>query len=182
MRPVICALLSVVTSTCSAFAAAKVTVVLQFEERHSEPSINEMKRELQAQMQSSGVELNWRQLDELSASDSFPSLVVIKFHGSCEATAMTAPLLPSEPAALAYTHVSNGNVIPFADVECDRIRSSLATMRTGYSSRNDLLFGRAIGRVLAHELHHIIGRTQGHTEHGLSRKCLSPQELIADRT
>ena len=45
MRPVICALLSVVTSTCSAFAAAKVTVVLQFEDRHSEPSINEMKRE-----------------------------------------------------------------------------------------------------------------------------------------
>jgi hypothetical protein len=181
MRPVICALLSVLTSTCYAFAAAKVTVILQFEARHSEPSINEMKRELQAQMQSSGVELNWRQLDELSASDSFPSLVVIKFHGSCEATARTAPL-PSESAALGYTHVSNGNVIPFADVECDRIRSSLSAVRTGYSSRSDLLFGRAIARVVAHELHHIIGRTRAHTEHGISRKYLSPQELVADRT
>jgi hypothetical protein len=181
MRPVICALLSVATLACSAFAAAKVTVVLQFEARHSEPSINEMKRELQSQLQSSGVELNWRQMDELSASDSFPSLVVVKFHGSCEATALSAPL-PSEPVSLAYTHVSNGSVIPFADVECDRIRSALAALRNGYSSRNDLLFGRAIGRVLAHELHHIIGRTQAHTQHGLSRKCLSPQELIADRT
>lgn len=181
MRPVICALLSVVTLSSSAFAAAKVTVVLQFEARHSEPSINEMKRELQALMKGSGVELNWRQLDELSASDSFPSLIVIKFHGSCEASALTTPL-PGESVALAYTHVSNGNVIPFADVECDRIRNSLAAVRTGYSSRNDLLFGRAMGRVLAHELHHIIGRTRVHTEHGVSRKCLSPQDLIADRT
>jgi hypothetical protein len=181
MRPVLCALLSVVTSACSAFAAAKVTVVLQFDARHSEPSINEMKRELQALMQDSGVELSWRQMDELSASDSFPSLVVIKFHGRCETTALAAPL-PSESLALAYTHVSNGNVIPFADVECDRIRSSLASARTGYSSRNDLLFGRAMGRVLAHELHHIIGRTRTHTQHGVSRKCLSPHELVADRT
>jgi len=181
MRPVICALLSVVTSACSAFAAAKVTVVLQFEARHSETSINEMKRELQSQMRSSGVELNWRQIDELSASDSFPSLVVIKFHGNCEATAHATPL-SSEPVALAYTHVSNGNVIPFADVECDRIRNSLASAQIGYSSRNDLLFGRAVGRVIAHELHHIIGRTRAHTPHGVSRKCLSPQELIADRT
>ena len=181
MRPVICALLSVVTSACSAFAAAKVTVVLQFEARHSEPSINEMKRELQTLMRGSGVELAWRQLDELSASDSFPSLVIIKFHGSCEATAWATPL-PSEPVALAYTHVSNGNVIPFADVECDRIRNSLASAQIGYSSRNDLLFGRAIGRVIAHELHHIIGRTRTHTQHGVSRKCLSPQELVADRT
>jgi hypothetical protein len=181
MRPVLCALLSVVTSACSAFAAAKVTVVLQFDARHSEPSINEMKRELQALMQDSGVELSWRLLDELSASDSFPNLVVIKFHGSCETTGL-APPLSNEPVALAYAHVSNGNVIPFADVECDRIRSSLASARTGYSSRSDLLFGRAIGRVLAHELHHIIGRTRTHTQHGVSRKCLSPQELVADRT
>src|ERR1700688_3260988 len=137
MRPVFCALLSVVTSACSAFAAAKVTVVLQFEARHSEPSINEMKRELQAQLQSSGVELNWRQLDELSASDSFPSLVVVKFHGRCEATAVAAPM-PGEPVALAYTHVSNGNVIPFADVEGDRIRNSLASAKTGYSDRKSV--------------------------------------------
>lgn len=27
----------------------------------------------------------------------------------------------------------------------------------------DLVFGRALGRVLAHEHHHIIGRTRAHT-------------------
>src|SRR6266849_9626808 len=101
MRPVISALFAIIASACTAFATARVTIVLQFEARHSESSISEMKRELQSLMHDSGVELNWRRLDELSASDSFPSVVVIKFHGSCETTALVPPL-PNEPVALAY--------------------------------------------------------------------------------
>lgn len=181
MRSAIYALLVLLTSACCAFATAHVTIVLQFDARHSEQSIGEMKRELQSLMRNSGVELNWRQLDELSASDAFPSLVVVRFHGSCEMQAQLLPL-SDEPIPLGYTHVANGHVIPFADVECDRIRSSLAAAETGRSMRSDLLLGRAIGRVLAHELHHIIDRTRAHTEHGISRKSLSPRDLIADRT
>ncbi|HUJ21406.1 MAG TPA: hypothetical protein VLX58_07800 [Bryobacteraceae bacterium] len=179
MRPVFCALLALVTSTSSALATAKVTIILQFDARHSEPSINEMKKELQTLMP--GIELSWRQMDELAASDSFPSLVVVRFHGSCETSAVT-PTLPPEPSALAYAQISNGNILPFADVECDRIRSLLASGPTRYSSSNERLLGRAIGRVLAHELHHILGRTRAHTAHDITRQSLSPRDLISDRT
>jgi hypothetical protein len=177
MRPVICALFAVLASACTALATARVTLILQFEARHSESSVNEMKRELQKLMQSSGVELNWRNLDEISASDSFPSVVIVTFHGTCAVTSLTPPL-PSEPAALGYAHISNGTVIPFADVECDRIRSSLTSTPGAHS---EVLFGRALGRVLGHELHHIIERTRAHTQHGISRKSLSARELVADR-
>ena len=67
MRPVICALFAVIASACTAFAAARVTLILQFEAQHSESSVNEMKRELQNLMRGSGVELNWRSLDDTSA-------------------------------------------------------------------------------------------------------------------
>jgi len=169
---------AVIASTCTAFAAGPVTLILQFEAQHSEPSVNEMKRELQNLMRPSGVELSWRSLDEISSKDSFPSVVVVTFHGTCQ-TKPIAPPLPTDPVALAYAHVSNGTVIPFADVECDRVRSSLTSTP---GARSDLLFGRALGRVLAHELHHIIGQTRAHTQQGVSRKSLSARDLIADRT
>lgn len=178
MRPVICALFAVLASACAAFAAGPVTLILQFEAQHSEPSVNEMKRELQSLMRHSGVELNWRTLNEISSTDSFPSIVVVTFHGTCQ-TKPWAPPLPTDPVALAYAHVSNGTVIPFADVECDHVRSSLTSTP---GARSELLFGRALGRVLAHELHHIIGRTSAHTQQGISRKSLSARDLIADRT
>ena len=179
MRPVICALFSLIASACTAFATARVTLILQFDTQHSESSVVEMKRELQSLMRDSGVEVSWRRLDELSASDSFPSVVVVTFHGSCEMKPVALPL-PGEPVALAYTHISNGELIPFADVECDLVRRSLGSSTSG--DRSDLLFGRALGRVLAHELHHIIDRTRTHTQHGISRKSLSARDLIADRT
>src|SRR5882672_1721774 len=120
MRPVICALFAVVASTCSAFTTARVTLILQFDAAHSEQSVSEMKNELQSLMRNAGVELSWRRIGELSSSDSFPSVVVVTFHGSCEMKPL-APPLPSEPVALASTHVSDGHIIPFADVECDHI-------------------------------------------------------------
>ncbi len=181
MRPVICALFSLIASACTVFATARVTLILQFDAAHSEQSVSEMKNELQSLMHDAGVELDWRRIDELSSSDSFPSVVVVTFHGSCEMKPL-APPLPNEPVALAFTHVSDGQVIPFADVECDRVRSSLRSAHAEPGNMGDLLFGRALGRVLAHELHHIIDRTRAHTHHGVTRKSLSPRDLIADRT
>jgi hypothetical protein len=181
MRPVVCALFALFASSCTAFATAKVTIILQFDAAHSEGSVSEMKSELQNLMRDSGVELNWRRLDELSASDSFPSVVVVTFHGSCEMKPF-APALPNEPLPLAYAHISDGAVIPFADVECDRVRSLLRPAHADSGTDGDLLLGRALGRVLAHELHHIISRTRAHTQHGISRKELSSRDLIADRT
>src|SRR5690348_5011642 len=149
MRPVICALFALAASTCTAFATARVTLVLQFDARHSESSVSEMKQELQNLMRDSGVELSWRRASELSASDSFPSVVVVTFHGSCEMNTL-APPLPSEPVALGHSHLSGGDVIPFADVECDHVRSSLRSANAESGPDAHILLGRALGRVLAH--------------------------------
>jgi hypothetical protein len=154
--------------------ASEVTLILQFDGRHSEPSVSEMKREIEYLMHGSGVELSWRNYSDVSASESFPRIVLVKFHGSCETRAF-AGRAPDDGMPLGYSHISNGEIIPFADVECDHIRSELR-------SADDRMLGRAMGRVLAHELHHIIDRTRSHTRTGLLRKSFSPQDLMADRT
>jgi len=181
MRPVFCALLLIVASTCTAFATSEVTIILRFDHRHSDSAVNEMKRELQNVMHDSNVELRWRSFDEISRAESFAHIVVVTFHGSCETKPFATPL-PDEPTALGYSHVSDGEVIPFAEVECDRVRSELRTARTPLGPEADRLLGRAMGRVLAHELHHIIDHTRTHSHTGLFRKSLSPHDLIADRT
>lgn len=126
MRSVFCALLLIAASTSAAFAAAEITIIVRFDHGYSEPAVNEMKRELQNVLRDSGVEFGWRSADEISPSESFANLIVVTFRGSCE-TKPFAPPLADEPVALGYSHVSNGQVIPFAEVECDRIRSELRT-------------------------------------------------------
>lgn len=180
MRPVLCALFSIAVST-SAAPAGKVTILFQFDQRHSNLAVNEMKRELQNVMGDSSLELDWRSASEISPSESFTQLVVVTFHGSCEARPF-APPPPTDAEALGYSHVSDGQVIPFAEIECDRIRSELqGGARTMFGPDSDRLLGRAMGRVLAHELHHIIDHTCAHTRTGIFRKSLSPRDLIADR-
>jgi len=180
MRPVICALLALIASTSTASAAGPVTLILQFDGRHSELSVSEMKLELQNLMRNSGTELSWRNSAELSPAESFPSVVVVTFHGNCEMRPFQ-PLQAYEGAPLGYSHISNGEVIPFADVECDRIRSELRAGHGAIGPGDDRMLGRALGRVLAHELHHIIDRTRTHERNGLLQKSLSPQDLVADR-
>jgi len=171
MRPVICAF-AVILLAQPACADSAVTIALQFEHPFSELSIGEMKTVAQTLMNDSGVRLDWVRGDELSSSDSFPRLVVISLRGYCDVNRPTqAPSLDS--IALGYTYLSDGEPMPFSVVECDRIRSVLRAA----PKRDALLFGAALGRVLAHELGHAIGRTCEHTRAGFRRKSLSTTEL-----
>jgi hypothetical protein len=175
MRPVYCALL-ILISVCAAYPSVRVTVVLQFEDRYSERSVAEMKVEAQALVKDSGVVLSWRRMDQLSSSQSFPRMVVVRLRGVCE-IGLPVPPASTEPLTLGFTYILGGEPSPFSDIECDRIRSSLAAQ----PDRGDLAFGRALGRVLAHELHHVIDRTRRHTAKGYARESLSAAELVAER-
>lgn len=181
MRPVFCALPVLFACTWAASAASEVTLILQFDGRHSDQSVGEMKRELQNLMRSSGTELSWRNSADVSSSESFSNIVVVTLHGMCVMRGF-APPFDDSGLPLGYSQVSGGDILPFADIECDRIRSELSTARGAVSPGDDRMLGRALGRVLAHELHHIIDRTRAHERSGILRKSLSPQELIADRT
>ena len=43
------------------------------------------------------------------------------------------------------------------------------------------LYGQALGRVLSHELYHILNQTKEHEAEGIARKSLSGHQLIAPK-
>src|SRR5580658_5259632 len=93
-----------------------LTVILDFKGLHSGASVSEMEREAGSIMKSSGVQLDWRLAGDQSLH--YNNLVVMTFRGSCS---FGVPLRRYyEPGPYASTKITDGEVQPFGDVDCDR--------------------------------------------------------------
>jgi hypothetical protein len=183
MRPVyFCAFwLASFALTCGAapivVPPADVTVILDVKGTYSPVSFNEMRREAAQIIQASGVRLDWRLRSE-SMNATFNDLVVMTFKGSCGFD--PAPPLYDELGPLAVTRTANGEVQPFGEVNCDRVVNSVrSAMFGGDYARADLLVGRALGRVVAHELVHMLTKSGQHASEGVQKAALSGRQLIA---
>ena len=181
MRPVaICACLYACLAASSAFAAEPtpdVTVILDFKGLSSPQAIAEMEREASQIIRASGIELGWQRRDG-STARTYNDLVVLTFRGSC--MFVPAPPVYDELGPYASTRTSNGEVQPFADVDCDRVVSSAhAAMFGGDFGKADILIGRALGRVVAHELVHMLTKSDIHAKDGVQKAELSGRQLIA---
>jgi hypothetical protein len=109
---------------------------------------------------------------------SYSDLVVMTFRGACEFEP-AAPIY-DELGPLAMTRTTNGEVQPFGEVNCDRVVNSARSAMSGTDySRADLLIGRAMGRVVAHELVHMLTKSELHGVEGVQRPALSGKQLIA---
>jgi len=76
--------------------------------------------------------------------------------------------------------VSDGMVLPFSDVDCDAIRGFLQKqlLSTPEAEREET-FGRALGRVLAHELYHVLAGTSNHGACGVAKSGYTVGDLVA---
>jgi len=159
-----------------------LVVVLDFKGSHTDGSIAEMEHEAQQIVKDAGVHLDWRTAEEASAQQVFSDLVVVKIKGDCKIgpvrEAGEETVFPDGP--LAFTYKSGGEVQPFGEVACDRVaafvRSAMGV--TDYANA-DMLLGRALGRVLAHELVHMMTKSDGHGRAGVAKPALSSKQLIA---
>jgi hypothetical protein len=131
-------------------------------------------------MEPSGVRLDWRSHD-LGGGNVDGPLAIVRLRGNCSAAVpfrSSSTDVESEP--LGQTHMVNGKVLPFADVLCDAVHRLVDRDLRGMGARQrEDLMGRALGRVMAHELYHILARTTEHTTHGLTRPEQSRAELLA---
>jgi hypothetical protein len=178
MRPVRAILLAILYASAPVKAASAVTLVLQFDQGYSTQSLAVMEREVASIVSESGIKVDWRMRDDVRASDSFDSLVVVRFRGACNMD--PAPPLGDERGYYAFTYVSEGAVMPFSEVECDKISNSIRPAMSKRQWREpDSILGRAMGRVLAHELFHMLTKTQHHAGEGVTRSALSPAQLIS---
>lgn len=157
--------------------AGEYAIVLDFTGPHSDRSISEMKREFEGILKNSGNTFSWLTRSEV-ANQEFANLVVVRFKGKC----VLEPIgyLYDERGPLAFTRSTDGNLQPFSEVECDQVTTAVrGAMFGGDYARADLLLGRALGRVLAHEFIHFQRNSKQHDRAGIEKESLSPVELIA---
>jgi hypothetical protein len=132
----------------------------------------------------SGLSVDVELRKDLPEHAQFGELVIFKMRGSCR----VGPLLQkphtdphsekSGPLAMAY--VSDGEVLHFGEVECDRVRAALQRiLGVGGSRKNQETFGAALAIVIAHEVYHMLGNATGHTRDGLTKASLSADELVS---
>ena len=154
-----------------------LTVILDFKGAWSKPAMKEMRREASHIIEASGLRLDWRQRSDAS-NVTFNDLVVMTFKGSC--TFDPAPPRYDELGPYAFTRTANGEVQPFGEVDCDRVVNSVRTAMSGSDfGKAEMLVGRALGRVVAHELVHMLTKSGEHGHEGVEKAALSGRQLIA---
>lgn len=138
-----------------------------FDNVPSERVAEDLRAELTRILAPADLSVDWHSLTEPAGSD-FNDLVVLRFHGTCE----DAPHALYTPANnhLGETDISEGRVLPFGEVRCDELRRYLA----GAGS-----MGRAMARVAAHEIYHMLTGSAAHARTGIARAEHSRAELAA---
>ena len=155
-----------------------LTLVISTERPLPSATETEMHREMDTLMKQASIQVEWRNLSDFTAGTQVRDLVVVKFRGNCRI--QPSPVFLDERGPMAFTHTSDGEVLPFSEVLCDRVGvAAQSAMVGGEFGRRDVLLGRALARVLAHELYHIKGKCNKHGRSGVARKALSGRELIA---
>ena len=165
--------------------SAPIAIYMSFEGAPSEDAVGAMKREVETLTKSSGFDLRWRSLDGPRVEETFGDLMVVKVHGKCNMDGIQLlfnELGPEgEGGVLGSTKTSNGQVLPFSELECGHIRRSIAPLAVGYSrEEREALLGRAMGRVLAHELFHVFANTEKHGHEGVTKTSYSRKDLVAE--
>jgi len=138
-----------------------------------------MQEESALLMRSAGYQVHW--LDPLERPDAAgTSLIVIELNGTC------APAVHSSRTVdvdrLAFAVIDHGKILPFISVDCAALQKTLeSALDREPRARRDVLYGRAMGRLVAHEMYHIESQTREHSKHGVAEAAVSPRELVADR-
>jgi hypothetical protein len=158
---------------------APITVYTEFQ-RDPPPSVFvALRNEVQSIMSPLGVQFTWRPLAGSHENEVSVELAVVSFQGRCDSDALSSHAAPPGKA-LGWTHISDGLILPFSDVDCDSIRGFIQRelLRKKPAAR-DLLFGRAVGRVMAHELYHIFANTTHHGKLGVAKRAYTAKDLLS---
>jgi hypothetical protein len=146
--------------------------------------LEQMKRELSSLMHQAGSRVEWRSLDsEQRDTTDAAYLAVLELNGTCGLAAghSVATAGDANLSSLATTSVSDGQVLPFSTVNCAVVTRSVAPalMRESGAQR-DFLYGRAMARVVAHELYHVLLKTADHAHAGIARSCFTAEDLLTE--
>jgi len=141
--------------------------------------VHALEDEVESIMGPLGRHFVWRSIAGVQGNEVSTELAVLTFKGRCD----VGGIIPREahPGALGWTHVSDGAILPFSDIDCDRIRVFIQKELIYIPAADrETAFGRAVARVVAHELYHIFANTQHHGADGVGKAAYTVHELVSD--
>jgi hypothetical protein len=143
-----------------------------------------LRSELQRLVTPAGISVIWKDLSHRKSGEDFDIVVVGSFQGSCSVNDLPSSRsdgLENE-MSLAETSTSNGRILPFLNVDCGRLVRMLTPQLESLAlPSRQIMLGRALGRVIAHEIYHIVGQTAEHHDTGVTKATLSVRDLTTLR-
>jgi len=132
-----------------------------------------------------GITVTWKTSHEVEGHAVSTPLAIIRLRGQCRPQDGLRWLDPDalpDGQPLGQTYISNGHILPIADVLCDNVVALIGpNLRIAPPGQRDGLLGLALGRVIAHELFHIMLKTTLHSREGLFRSTQRSTDLLARR-
>lgn len=160
-------------------AGSQVGVYLEFEQPPSAMTADAMRQEAARALGQIGFDLAWRLVSENQGTEPFENLVVVKFSGKCASLGFLHPT--REILVLGSTAVSHGRVLPYSQVRCDDVRRILPDIEFAADRKEgDTALGRALGRIVAHELYHVLTGTTHHASSGIAKAVQTTDDLKSD--
>lgn len=124
-----------------------------------------------------GLRIGWRILDESTPEEQFERVVVVRFRES--APTQEGEALLDSGRTLGYVSETADVILPFISVDCGSVGHFLAEgVRDKPPARQRELVGRACGRVLAHELYHVLAQTAEHAKQGIAKPSFTAADLL----
>ena len=158
---------------------APIALYTSFQKEPPPAVLEALQDEVESLMSKAGLRFEWRTLSGPQSEEVSVELAVVTFKGRCDTENLLSRSVHA--GALGWTHVSDGVILPFSDVDCDGVRKFLQRgLIAVRPAERAVAYGRAIGRVLAHELYHIFADTRQHATLGVAKEAYSVQDLLAD--
>ncbi len=154
-----------------------LAIIAGYEQPLTPEIMAEMRKEIEKVVLVPDLNIVWRQLDASRSQEVFDHVLVARFRGSCDVSDL--PPAADCDNVLGFTHLSDGVILPFVEVDCERIRTLLRReFRRRSRPVRELLLGRALARVLAHELYHVLAVTSKHGARGIAKAHMSADDLV----
>jgi hypothetical protein len=162
-------------------AGGTLEVYVKGQDASTPDVLSALHRELGALMLPAGFRVVWRGAADPPSTDA-DRLVMVELRGLCAAqfsNTASKPLRSSLP--LASSSMADGKVLPFSWVDCTALNRFLAPVASHQlHADQDILYGRSMARLLAHEFYHILAQTDGHAPAGIAKARFSTADLLAE--
>jgi len=173
--------LSVPVAAASLPAPGKIAVSLRLRTGtvHA-AAFKALQRELTGLMYSAGVTTQWE--DPTSYRDVSGYTVVVDLEGDCSVPFHAETVTPPEGWPIGSTATADNHLLPFVNVNCSVLNALLSPFTADQpDALREFVFGRALGRVLAHELYHIVTQSEDHSGAGVAKARFSAADLMKNQ-